>query len=200
MDKEQLFETFMLFQNFININNNIQNETKRHINDELERQLTTKYTMNKSPKQEEKIEFVQPKNIRNYDDRPIKSTNSNFIELLEKTLANEKEEDIIRNPPKKKIIKQEYKKKQINISKPSKNDKKYTYYTDFLDENGFLNEEKYNKLRGRSYNKNNYIRNCKNDDLNKEKVFKTENYENELNKNERKNSDIKDNNFNSEKN
>ena len=122
-----------------------------------------------------------------------------FIELLEKTLANEKEEDIIRNPPKKKIIKQEYKKKQINISKPSKNDKKYTYYTDFLDENGFLNEEKYNKLRGRSYNKNNYIRNCKNDDLNKEKVFKTENYENELNKNEKKNNDINDKNFSSEK-
>ena len=29
MDKEKLFETFMLFQNFININNNIQNENKR---------------------------------------------------------------------------------------------------------------------------------------------------------------------------
>ena len=199
MDKEKLFETFMLFQNFININNNIQNENKRQLNNEVERQIKTKYIMNKSPK-EEKENLPPPKKI-NYDDRPIKTSNTNFMELLEKTLANEKEEDYYKNPPKKKIIRQTYenKKKQINISKPSKNDKKYTYYTDFLDEQGNLDEEKYNKMRGKSFgkinknnNNNNKILKAENEDNeNKEKNINIEN--NNLNESEKKKEEIKDN-------
>ena len=87
MDKEKLFETFMLFQNFININNNIQNENKRQLNNEVEHQIKTKYIMNKSPKGE-KENLPPPKKI-NYDDRPIKTSNTNFMELLEKTLSND---------------------------------------------------------------------------------------------------------------
>ena len=188
MDKEKLFETFMLFQNFININNNIQNEHKRIINDELEKQIKTKYNKSKSTNEEKEIEISKPKKI-NYDDRPIKTSNTNFMELLEKTLANEKEEDYYKNPPKKKIIRQTYenKKKQINISKPSKNDKKYTYYTDLLDEDGNLDEEKYNKIRGKSHgknNNNNYNKSLKNineeNDM-KEKVYMIKKCQNLIN-------------------
>jgi len=88
MDKEKLFETFMLFQNFININNNIQNENKRQLNNEVEHQIKTKYIMNKSPKEEKENKFTSTKKI-NYDDRPIKTSNTNFMELLEKTLSND---------------------------------------------------------------------------------------------------------------
>ena len=86
---------------------------------------------------------------QNYDDIPIKPLNTNFMELLEQQLANEPESQINNNnpsQPKKKIVKTVHNKKVINVSKPSKNDKKYTYYTDRLqEENNQINDNSNNK-------------------------------------------------------
>ena len=63
--------------------NRINFHSKRQLNNEVEHQIKTKYIMNKSPK-EEKENLPPPKKI-NYDDRPIKTSNTNFMELLQKT-------------------------------------------------------------------------------------------------------------------
>ena len=186
MDKEKLFETFLLFQNFINMNqqntnnstmlqqnnesnvnvqekinqielehknenNNIGNiseriKTESNINNENNNSNPIEKKIEEEDKKEEEQKPVKQTN--NYDDIPIKPTSTNFMELVEKSLANDNtvynNENI--SPVKKKIVKTAYhQKKKINISKPSKNDKKYTYYTDLLDENGHLNEEKVTK-------------------------------------------------------
>ena len=84
---------------------------------------------------------IEPKK-NSYDDIPIKPSNSNFMELLEKNLATDTTVPLDQSQPKKKVIKTQHVKKVVNVSKPSKNEKKYTYYTDFLDENGKLNQAK----------------------------------------------------------
>ena len=84
---------------------------------------------------------IEPKK-NSYDDIPIKPSNSNFMELLEKNLATDTTVPLDQSQPKKKVIKTQHIKKVVNVSKPSKNEKKYTYYTDFLDENGKLNQAK----------------------------------------------------------
>ena len=183
MDQENLFETFVLFQNFINMNKmnnkdsfsinklnfgdskiddtiNENNNIKEEINiNESNINQNNKSNLNDTKIQEnesEKNNFnsiynnnnTSKKNLKNYDDIPIKTSNSNFLELLEKTLANEKNElNNYNSTPKKKIIKvnSEIKKRQIQLSKPSKKDKKYSYYTDFLDEKGHFIEEKFSK-------------------------------------------------------
>ena len=182
MDQENLFETFVLFQNFMNMNknkkdsfsinkfnfadskiddtinenNNIKednniNESNINENNINKSNLNdTKIKENESEKDNLSIIYNKniKKNLKNYDDIPIKSSNSNFLELLEKTLANEKNElNKYNSTPKKKIIKvnSEVKKRQIQLSKPSKKDKKYSYYTDFLDEKGHFIEEKFSK-------------------------------------------------------
>jgi hypothetical protein len=68
-----------------------------------------------------------------FDDVPIKSTNINFLELLERNLANMPEmpgdKDTTHNIKKSSNIKP---KKSINISKPTET-KKYKYYSDNFD-------------------------------------------------------------------
>lgn len=224
MDKEKLFETFLLFQNFINMNqnsnthpsnmqspindnstyegkenivhnlnshfqekinqvelheenqdnhkehndsnnNNLCNSTERfktesnvnennnnnnNINNNIDSPNRQNNEIESHEKKEgEKTETTQVKITNNYDDIQIKPANVNFMELVEKSLANDAN-NYTNNPTnsttKKKIIKPSYHQKRIlNISKPSKNDKKYSYYTDLLDENGRLNEKKITK-------------------------------------------------------
>ena len=134
-----------------NENNNIGNiseriKTESNINNENNNSNPIEKKIEEEDKKEEEQKPVKQTN--NYDDIPIKPTSTNFMELVEKSLANDNtvynNENI--SPVKKKIVKTAYhQKKKINISKPSKNDKKYTYYTDLLDENGHLNEEKVTK-------------------------------------------------------
>ena len=72
IDKDKLYETFLLFQNFLqtmNQNKDIQNVNK-----------SNNYSQ-----------------IKNYDDIPIKTTNQNFIDLVEKNLATEGE--YVNKPP-----------------------------------------------------------------------------------------------------
>ena len=188
MDKEKLFETFLLFQNFINMNqqntnnstvlqqnnesnvnvqekinqvelehknenNNIGNTSERiktesNINNENNNSNPIEKKIEDEEEDKKEEEQKPVKQTNNYDDIPIKPTSTNFMELVEKSLANDNtvyNNDNI-SPVKKKIVKTAYhQKKKINVSKPSKNDKKYTYYTDLLDENGHLNEEKVKK-------------------------------------------------------
>jgi len=168
IDKDQLYETFLLFQNFMHSNQNnssrtymssstkqnktessltINNEfdTYRNNNKIKEMGINKKISEINIEKNNNLIENNNKNEIKinNIDDIPIKPSNTNFEELLEKNLANEKYEES-KNIIKKKIIKphKEIKKKIISISKPSKNDKKYSYYTDLLDKDGHLDKKK----------------------------------------------------------
>ncbi len=173
IDKDQLYETFLLFQNFMHSNQNntsrtyISSSTKQNktessltVNNEFDSNRTnnkireidnsiskkiSEINIEKNEKNNNLINKNESENkiVNNFDEIPIKSSNTNFEELLEKNLANGKYEEP-KNIIKKKIIKphKEIKKKIISISKPSKNDKKYSYYTDLLDKEGHLDEKK----------------------------------------------------------
>ena len=196
MEKEQLFETFLLFQSFVNqqqqqqlqqhqqmntgtsinmnnsINNNYYTETTNinvnkssRYNEPQSSTLkddvtiitdnnTNTHNINNPNNNKHNDESssspdnnkptpssIEPKK-NSYDDIPIKPSNSNFMELLEKNLATDTTVPLDQSQPKKKVIKTQHIKKVVNVSKPSKNEKKYTYYTDFLDENGKLNQAK----------------------------------------------------------
>ena len=175
-DKNKLFETFLMFQNFITLSNNsqpqpnhnyhnedsnktplpqltspINNEQNNDDNNIVTEPLEKKELLFLSSEKNEE-EHITPQKTNNYDEIPIKISNTNFLEMVEKKLANEKQyntigvvdsnlendDNILINDGspnhKRKIIKAQRNKKIINISKPSKNDKKYTYYTDFLEE------------------------------------------------------------------
>ena len=175
-DKNKLFETFLMFQNFMTLSNNSQpqpnhnyhnedsnktplpqlaspiiNEQNNNDNNIVTEPLEKKELLFLSSEKKEE-EHITPQKTSNYDEIPIKISNTNFLEMVEKKLANEKqyntigvvdsnvenEENIINNDGspnhKRKIVKTQRNKKIINVSKPSKNDKKYTYYTDFLEE------------------------------------------------------------------
>jgi hypothetical protein len=94
-----------------------------------------------SIKQSENTTAINSKSNYNFDDVPIKPSGINFMELLEKNLANIKDgtEDgdnfntEHHENLKKKKNKPRYK-KVINISKPSKETKKYKYYSDNFQE------------------------------------------------------------------
>ena len=133
LDKDKLFESFLLFQKFMDMNQQIstvQNISQKSINNEQEKikQDCTQEQINTEGEQRENKEGT--KNINNYDDIPIKPKHSDFIELVEKTLANDSSavNQTENSRPVKKIVKPTYYKKEIKISKPSKNEKKYTYY------------------------------------------------------------------------
>ena len=193
MDKEKLFETFLLFQNFINMNqnsnthpsnmqspindnstyegkenivhnlnsnfqekinqvelheenqdnhkeqndsnnNNLCNSTERfktesnvnennnnNINNNIDSPNRQNNEIESHEKKEgEKTETTQVKSTNNYDDIQIKPANVNFMELVEKSLANDAN-NYTNNPTnsttKKKIIKPSYHQKRIlNIS------------------------------------------------------------------------------------
>ena len=106
------------------------------------------------------------------------------MELLEKTLANEKEEQNLNNTiPKKKVIKvnSDNKKKQILLSKPSKKEKKYSYYTDYLDEKGHFLEGKYNKNTHPKSGRNKSSNSNKKNSFSQNKSFLSENFDLKIN-------------------
>ena len=83
-----------------------------------------------------------PKPVPNFDEIPIKSGTSNFLDLLEKNLEIEKNipQSISQNKPIRKFTPNRVK-KQIEISKPQKGEiKKYKYYSD-----NFKNNNSFNK-------------------------------------------------------
>lgn len=105
IDKDKLYETFLLFQNFLqtmNQNKDIQNVNK-----------SNNYSQ-----------------IKNYDDIPIKTTNQNFIDLVEKNLATEGEY-VNKSPIPKKIPPQNF----------SKSERRYYNATDIYE------NRKYNKMK-----------------------------------------------------
>ena len=87
LDKDKLFESFLLFQKFMDMNQQIstvQNISQKSINNEQEKikQDCTQEQINTEGEQRENKEGT--KNINNYDDIPIKPKHSDFIELVEK--------------------------------------------------------------------------------------------------------------------
>ena len=102
MDKEQLFKSFLLFQDFLSKNPNLINQnsflnTVKEEEDIAEKKETSSQNENKSPKlSAEKLSTTIEANnnennntVKLYDEIPIKSTGYNFVELLEKSLAKE---------------------------------------------------------------------------------------------------------------
>ena len=71
LDKEKLFESFLLFTNFINMNKSLSNKANK----------------NKTCVVENSIK--EENDIKNYDEIPIKPLNVSFIELVEKSIAND---------------------------------------------------------------------------------------------------------------
>lgn len=119
INKDKLFETFVLFQSLMNINNNSDIIIKSNSSNNLKAlfkdtsdnfSLKSKTNLKELPntngngylsQQEQSttspIQHTMSHNETNtntidryYDDRPIKSTNGNFIELVEKNLAIDK--------------------------------------------------------------------------------------------------------------
>lgn len=77
INREQLYQTFILFHQFITLNQNMNKKEKKEFN-----------KLN-FPKQNDN-NIIPLENRKDcYDDIPIKPTNGNFIELLEKKLAQE---------------------------------------------------------------------------------------------------------------
>ena len=150
LDKDKLFESFLLFQKFMDMNQlipTVQNPSPKNKNNEVEKRKEIDFSHTQEHIDTEGAQGENKegtKNIKNYDDIPIKPKHSDFMELVEKTLANDSSaiNPTENSRPVKKIVKPTYYKKEIKISKPSKNEKKYTYYTDVLDENGQFNEKK----------------------------------------------------------
>lgn len=99
-----------------------------------------------------KLTEIKSSFASNFDDIPIKSTNKNFEELLEKNLAEESINSPYDQQPQRNTsvnIKRNPRfKKEINISQPTKNAKAYKYYSDNFEAKNFINdtnEEKNNK-------------------------------------------------------
>ena len=90
---------------------------------------------------------------QNFDDIPITPSNGDFLALLEKNLENEKNNpDAYKasDKPVRKFTPTKVVKKEIKISKPSKDEiKKYKYYSDNFEEKTKkdLEEEKKEKLK-----------------------------------------------------
>lgn len=207
MDRNQLFETFLLFQKFININSvppqntqpnqfNISKSLDKSVNEEKENNVTeghkdkvepnaldtiiinkesgNHFTDNQSDGSRNnatnkisqnnsnivrqgvlvlsegmnQIKTFNNSSNNNYDEMPIKTSNANFIELVEKSLANAQSDNMQMNQnAKRKITKpvSYHAKKTLQVSKPSKTEKKYFYYTDKLDENVKLNDDRKTK-------------------------------------------------------
>ena len=133
IDKDQLYETFLLFQNFMHSNQNntsrtyISSSTKQNktessltVNNEFDSNRTnnkireidnsiskkiSEINIEKNEKNNHLINKNESENkiVNNFDEIPIKSSNTNFEELLEKNLANGKYEE-----PKNIIKKKDY--------------------------------------------------------------------------------------------
>ena len=104
MNKEQLFQSFLLFQDFISKNPNILGENKIINTIKKEENEVTKDIFSQNNDDENNNKFLEEEKtnreqtlsdinnnstIKLYDDIPIKSTGYNFVELLEKSLAKE---------------------------------------------------------------------------------------------------------------
>lgn len=105
IDKDKLYETFLLFQNFLQTIN--QNKEAQNVN------KSNNYSQ-----------------IKNYDDIPIKTTNQNFIDLVEKNLASEGE--YFNKPPVP---------KKIPLQSSSKSERRYYNATDIYE------NRKYSKMK-----------------------------------------------------
>lgn len=119
IDRDKLYETFVLFHNFMNMtqdnhinpNSWTDSTNKKQINlqnkiDQISINKSQELNnQNEDKNQTEVAQNVSPINKKNYDDIPIKSTNENFIDLVERNLLIDKQDDISDN--KNKIIKRE---------------------------------------------------------------------------------------------
>jgi hypothetical protein len=178
MDKDQLFKSFLLFQDFLSKNQNLINENnikKENIN-EIKQVLTHNNIKNDNymnkliEEKERKSEDIKERkeqslndinnnnntSIQLYDEIPIKSTGYNFVELLEKSLANE---ETIKEKDKNKL--------NIKINEDS-NEKENFISTKEKSEQTIINnkivEEKEKNITGFINKEENVINNKSNND------------------------------------
>ena len=111
IDKDSLFKSFILFQNFLSMNNqnnlqNLQNKKEELSPRKLSPNLKNESNKNTISDKEEKIKTnSNEKNENNkivvnknaYDEIPIKPSGYNFMELVEKTLAKEENSSSMSN-------------------------------------------------------------------------------------------------------
>ena len=90
LSKEQLFQSFILFQNFLTMNKNQINEIN-NLKNKKEEEIMPKEQKDNNSKlgEKENKKMNNDLKVNIYDEMPIKSSGYNFEELLEKTLANE---------------------------------------------------------------------------------------------------------------
>ena len=214
IDKDQLFQSFILFQNFLSMNPNllkdnkniekfkieekdiktiesvtkanklneskILNDSKNNNEEEMKIQEENKSTQaeNKLIDDINEKEIINEKenkyenknaNINVYDEIPIKPAGYNFVELLEKTLANEennKNENEKKNNNRKTKIKH-FNKKIKNINNITKDTSSSMYNN--MSEPNISKENKYFKMKetfeNKSFDKNEEVISSINDEI-----------------------------------
>ena len=186
MDKDQLFQSFLLFQDFISKNPNIINESK--IIETIKKEEVNEVKENISQKNDgirNNIKLKEEKNDKNkstsvinnnssiklYDEIPIKSTGYNFVELLEKSLANE---ESIKQKDKTNINSNtKYNKNKIEDSKEIENSKSTNEKTDKpVNVNQIKNEKNITGFINKDINE---IKNNNNNDVKNESEIENKN-------------------------
>ena len=165
MNKEQLFQSFLLFQDFISKNpnllgeNKINNTIKRKENEAIrdillqnnDNENNLKFLEEEKTNREQTLSDINNNStIKFYDEIPIKSTGYNFVELLEKSLAKEEKINQIdknENYLNTKIIKKTNEllsEKENSKSTNEKTDKNINIINTEKEKKivGFINEEK----------------------------------------------------------
>lgn len=133
IDKDKLYETFILFHNFMYKTQETNHEPhpwyestikkKTMLQEKIDQisisksQVINFHSEEKNPTEVTKSS-LSAISKRNYDDIPIKSTNGNFIDLVEKNLLIDKPDENSDNNTNKKIIKKAKTKEKMTRSTP----------------------------------------------------------------------------------
>jgi len=151
-------------------NNNLQKKIKEEdffpknhsvINSDLKIEKNNKNMSNNNNNLKNK-QIENPSNVTNFDETPIIPSKGNFLELFEKNLAAEQGNlynsniNELEKSESKKAVKprrnQRYK-REINVSMPSKETKKYKYYSDNFDKKPSLDgDDNSNEHKSENFN------------------------------------------------
>jgi hypothetical protein len=134
LNRDELYEKFMMFQNYLQQQNNTTNISSTPVPPQNNITLSTSNNSEGSKNRDEKEPeqggpIPSQDKPKSFDDIPIQPKAKNFYELLESNLASANED--VPQSSNKKIIKYEPRKKRtdvLNISAPT-DQKKYKYYS-----------------------------------------------------------------------
>jgi hypothetical protein len=133
MNREDLFEKFVKYQNYMQSQTNIISNPVQVQNKTLSTSNNSEGSKNKEEKEPEHED--RPTAPKSFDDIPIQPKSTNFYELLESNLASATED--IPQQSNKRFIKYEPRRRRtdmLHISEPTEQ-KKYKYYSQNFNKN-----------------------------------------------------------------